>query len=176
MAPTTALEVILADITTLEVDAIVNAANKTLLGGGGVDGAIHHAAGPQLRAACEQLDGCATGEAKITDGFKLPSRFVIHTVGPVWNGGGSNEDRLLASCYRASLKLAQEHGVKSIAFPSISTGVYGFPPERAARIAVATVAETTERDPGVLHRAIFCCFDVPASDYHLAAIAEMEKV
>jgi O-acetyl-ADP-ribose deacetylase (regulator of RNase III) len=154
MASLTAL---LADITALAVDAIVNAANTTLLGGGGVDGAIHRAAGPQLLAACRPLGGCDTGQARITPGFDLPARYVIHTVGPVWQGGGKGEAELLRSCYRESLRLAQKNDVRSIAFPAISTGVYGYPPDQAADIAVATVAALVGH-ADMPQRVIFCCF------------------
>lgn len=133
------IEVLQADITTLPVDAIVNAANSSLLGGGGVDGAIHRAAGPRLLEACRNIGGCPTGEARLTPGFDLPARWVIHTVGPVWHGGGEGEDALLASCYRESLTLASHAGAKSVAFPAISTGAYGFPLERAAEIAVREI-------------------------------------
>jgi O-acetyl-ADP-ribose deacetylase (regulator of RNase III) len=160
------LDIVVADITTLKVDAIVNAANTSLLGGGGVDGAIHRAAGPDLLAECRALNGCNTGDAKITRGYRLPARHVIHAVGPVWSRKREEEcDRLLASCYRASLALAAQHGVTSIAFPSISTGVYAFPADRAARIAVGTVMAELEAASGVRH-VVFCCFSHDAARHH----------
>ena len=151
------LSLVQGDITKLRVDAIVNAANTTLLGGGGVDGAIHRAAGPELLNECRKLGGCPTGDAKITGGHKLPSQFVIHTVGPVWNGGKHSEDELLRRCYLRSLELAQEKAVKTIAFPCISTGVYHFPMERASRIAIETVSTFLEKS-AFPEKVIFCCF------------------
>jgi O-acetyl-ADP-ribose deacetylase (regulator of RNase III) len=152
------IRILRADITTLDVDAIVNAANKSLLGGGGVDGAIHRAAGPELHEACRLLKGCETGKAKITDGFRLPAKYVIHTVGPIWRGGESEEQELLSSCYRESLQLAMDHRSKSVAFPNISTGIYGFPKEEAARIALKTVSEFLSAND-LPKQVIFACFD-----------------
>jgi O-acetyl-ADP-ribose deacetylase len=171
MAPMSGqIEIVEGDITTLNVDAIVNAANEALAPGGGVCGAIHRKAGPELAAACAKLGGCATGDAKITDGFGLPARHVIHAVGPVWGGGERGEGKLLADCYRNSLKLAQENGLKSIAFPAISTGIYGFPPDRAALIAVRTVRETLPDVPAV-ERVVFCCFGAQSRELHEQAFA-----
>jgi len=154
---TASLRALRADITTLDVDAIVNAANSSLLGGGGVDGAIHRAAGPDLLHECRLLGGCKTGDAKITRGYRLPARHVIHTVGPVWRGGGEGEEALLASCYRRSIELAVAHHAATLAFPSISTGIYGYPIERAAPLVVATVREAI-RDATGMREVIFCCF------------------
>ena len=164
------LEVIVADITTLSVDAIVNAANTSLLGGGGVDGAIHRAAGRELLAECRTLNGCATGDARITKGYRLPAKHVIHAVGPVWNGGNSGEDALLASCYRRAIELCRSHDLASIAFPAISTGVYRFPAERAAGIAVSTVADALTGAPDVT-RVVFCCFSRDSALLHDAGLA-----
>jgi O-acetyl-ADP-ribose deacetylase (regulator of RNase III) len=169
----TRIEVIVADITTLAVDAIVNAANRSLLGGGGVDGAIHRAAGPELLAECRTLGGCDTGSAKVTKGYRLPAKHVIHAVGPVWKGGTADEERLLASCYASALKLAADHGLRSIAFPAISTGVYAFPPDRAARIAVGTVVSEISAAPRGITRVVFCCFSPASAEHHLAAFSEL---
>lgn len=157
------------DITTLAVDAIVNAANSSLLGGGGVDGAIHNAAGPELLRECQTLGGCPTGEARITRGYRLPARHVIHAVGPVWRGGNAREDALLASCYRSALRLAVEYGLRSIAFPAISTGIFRFPAERAARIATAEVTGFLLEEPR-LERVIFCCFDAATMAHYRRAL------
>ena len=172
----TVLEIVVADITTLDVDAIVNAANRSLLGGGGVDGAIHRAAGPELLAECETLGGCDTGDAKITRGYRLKARHVIHAVGPVWSGGGQNEEALLASCYRTALDLTTSNRLTSIAFPAISTGIYHFPADLAARIAVGTVTAEIAAHPRGITRVIFCCFAAASAEHHKDAFAELGLV
>ena len=170
------LEVLVADITSLDVDAIVNAANTSLLGGGGVDGAIHRAAGPELLKECETLGGCATGSAKITRGYRLKARHVIHAVGPVWGGGNRNEEDLLASCYRVALELAADNSLHSIAYPSISTGVYRFPANRGAQIAVGTVVSELSAAPRGIQRVVFCCFSQDSVKHHMEAFAELGLV
>jgi O-acetyl-ADP-ribose deacetylase (regulator of RNase III) len=172
----TVLEIVVADITTLDVGAIVNAANRSLLGGGGVDGAIHRAAGPELLAECETLGGCDTGSARITRGYRLKARHVIHAVGPVWSGGGNNEEALLAGCYRTALDLAAGNRLTSIAFPAISTGIYHFPADLAARIAVGTVAAEIAGHPRNIARVIFCCFSASSAERHKDAFAELGLV
>jgi O-acetyl-ADP-ribose deacetylase (regulator of RNase III) len=165
------LSIIQGDITTQAVDAIINAANTTLLGGGGVDGAIHRAAGPKLLEECRTLGGCATGDAKITKGYNLPAKFVIHTVGPVWRGGKNREDELLASCYRRCFEIAREHGIKTIAFPSISTGAYGFPVERASKIALREIRSALVSNPE-LQQVIVVCFDAHTYQVYQEAVKE----
>jgi len=164
------MKAILADITTLEVDAIVNAANRSLLGGGGVDGAIHRAAGPELLAECRTLGGCATGDARITKGYRLRAGYVIHAVGPVWSGGNRREEELLAGCYRKAVQLAHQHGLRSIAFPSISTGVYGYPVREAAMVATETVREALALLPEPME-VIFCCFSKEDLDIYESLLA-----
>ena len=168
------LSAIQADITTLAVDAIVNAANPSLLGGGGVDGAIHRAAGPQLLAECRRLDGCQTGDAKLTSGYQLPARFVIHIVGPIWHGGERGEAELLASCYRRAIEVASQNNLATLAFPSISTGVYGYPIKRAARIAVATVRDAVQIFPAI-REVIFCCHSATDLAVYQALLAAAEN-
>jgi len=172
----TLLDIIVADITTLDVGAIVNAANRSLLGGGGVDGAIHRAAGPELLAECETLGGCETGLAKITKGYRLKARHVIHAVGPIWQGGGDNEEALLAGCYRTGLDLAAAHALASIAYPAISTGIYRFPADLAARIAVGTVVSEIAAQPRGLTRVVFCCFAPESAEHHKDAFADLGLV
>jgi O-acetyl-ADP-ribose deacetylase len=168
------IEAIKGDITTLKVDAIVNAANNSLLGGGGVDGAIHRVAGSELLAECRLLNGCETGDAKITKGYKLPAKWVIHTVGPVWSGGGDNENQLLASCYRRCLEIAAENQIKSIAFPGISTGVYRFPKEAATQIAVAEVVKFLQNNDSI-EKVIFVCFSQDAYELYLQQIKNISR-
>jgi len=167
------LDIVVADITTLSVDAIVNAANARLRRGSGVDGAIHRVAGPQLQAECDTLGGCPTGSAKITGGYRLPARHVIHAVGPVWTGNAEQDDRLLASCYRAVLDIAAQHGLASVAYPAISTGIYAFPADRAARIAVGTVKSALAADPRSLRQVVFCCFAADSAQHHVEAFGEL---
>lgn len=168
------IEIVKGDITGLRVDAIVNAANSTLLGGGGVDGAIHSAAGPALLEECRTLGGCATGDAKLTRGYQLPAPWVIHTVGPVWQGGRDQEDELLASCYRNCLRLAQQHGFKTVAFPSISTGAYRFPVDRACRIALREIADFLDKN-SLPSRVTVVCFEAPTCGEYRKALAEIRR-
>jgi len=167
-------ELLVGDITKLQVDAIVNAANNTLLGGGGVDGAIHRAAGPELLEECKKLNGCPTGEAKITKGYRLPAKWVIHTVGPIWQGGGAGEDELLASCYRSCFRYVQPYGIRSIAFPSISTGAYRFPVERASRIALREIDAYLRQDAS-LEKVVVVCFNHDVYEAYQNGLKEMEE-
>ncbi|HEY1473528.1 MAG TPA: O-acetyl-ADP-ribose deacetylase [Pseudolabrys sp.] len=169
----TLLDILVADITTLGVDAIVNAANRSLLGGGGVDGAIHRAAGPDLLAECRTLGGCDAGSAKITKGYRLKAKHVIHAVGPVWQGGDADEEALLAGCYLSALDLAAAHSLASISYPAISTGIYRFPADLAARIAVGTVASEIAARPRGIARVVFCCFSPDSAEHHKDAFAEL---
>lgn len=168
------MTIVRGDITGLDVDAIVNAANERLAPGGGVCGAIHRAAGPKLAEACAEIGGCPTGEARITPGFELKARYVIHAVGPVWHGGDSGEDAALGACYRNALKLAAAHKLRSIAFPAISTGIYGFPPDRAAGIAVRSTAAALTELPDI-EAVIFCCFDAASADRHEEALSALDR-
>jgi O-acetyl-ADP-ribose deacetylase (regulator of RNase III) len=170
------LDVIVADITTLPLDAIVNAAKTSLLGGSGVDGAIHRAAGPELLAECRTLHGCETGGAKLTRGYQLPARHVIHAVGPVWNGGDKGEEDELASCYQTALTIARRNKLASIAFPAISTGVYRFPADLAARIAVGTTVAEISATPGTIKHVVFCCFAPESAEHHVAALHDLGLV
>jgi O-acetyl-ADP-ribose deacetylase (regulator of RNase III) len=172
----TVLDIVVADITTLDVDAIVNAANRSLLGGGGVDGAIHRAAGPELLAECRTLGGCETGTAKITRGYRLKARHVIHAVGPVWGGGDKDEEALLAGCYRTALDLAAASSLQTIAYPAISTGIYRFPADLAARVAVGTVASEIAARPRGMARVIFCCFAPESAEHYKDAFAGLGLV
>jgi len=173
-APRDRIRIHTGDITKLAVDAIVNAANSSLLGGGGVDGAIHRAAGPELVAECRMLHGCKTGDAKLTKGYRLPARYVIHTVGPVWQGGGKGEAELLASCYRRSLEIANAHNCRTIAFPAISTGIYRFPKDEAAEVAIGTVSDFLQQNPAP-DIVTFCCFDEHTAELYQRTIVALDR-